>query len=252
MPTCNRLQETDNLLDLADREFYLENALRAVELLREAVEETLADIASEKGWPRASDDDLYEVAERLDEKDESGLGFMLSGYSATQHFPAKVSFGFFDMSIGDADDAQYIARSHIKLARKLAGRDACIESGHDEILTSKELWKTENLISAADMEFSNGNVMKAMETLRDAAWNTLCDIARHKGWPSNDDNDLYKVAERLANKDDSKDFILSGYSTIQGFPSKVSFGFFDMANGDDAEARYIARCFINRAQQLAN
>ena len=253
MLTSKQLRATDALLDSADWEFSQGNALNAVEMLRDAVMTTLADVAREKGWSRANDDDLYKVAERLNEKDISGLGFLLSGYSATQHFPDKVRYGFFDMSIGDAADARYIARSHVKLARKLAGCDSNVESGQkSKVLTPRQLRETENLMSSADMEFSNGNAMKAMNMLRDAASNTLSDIAEHKGWPLNSDNDLYEVAERLNHKDDSGDFLLSGYSATRGFPSKVSFGYFDMANGDDAEARYITRCFINLARQLAN
>ena len=200
MLTSEQLRATDDLLNSADREFSQGNALEAVELLRDAVMNTLADIAREKGWPHADDDDLYKVAERLSEKDVSELGFLLSGFSAAQYFPSKVQHGFFDMSIGDDADARYIARSHVKLARKLAGGEANVESGQSEALTPKQLWDTENLMSSADMEFSNGNSLKAMKILRDAASNTLCDIARYKGWPHNDDNDLYKVAEELSNK----------------------------------------------------
>ncbi len=197
MLTSKQLRATDALLDSADWEFSQGNALNAVEMLRDAVMTTLADVAREKGWSRANDDDLYKVAERLNEKDISGLGFLLSGYSATQHFPDKVRYGFFDMSIGDAADARYIARSHVNLARKLAGCDSNVESGQSKVLASSQLRETENLMSSADMEFSNGNAMKAMNMLRDAASNTLSDIAGHKGWPRASDDDLYRVAERL-------------------------------------------------------
>lgn len=252
MLTSEQLRATDDLLDSADREFYSGNALKAVELLRDAMSANLADIAREKGWRHANDSDLYKVAELLNEKDSAGLGFLLSGYSAIQYFPSKVQHGFFSMSIGDASDARYIARSHVKLALKLAGCDTEAKNGQSKVLTPKQLRETENLMNAADMEFSKGNAMEAMKTLRDAASNTLSDIAGHKGWPHNGGEDLYEIAERLNHKDNSGDFLLSGYSAIRGFPSKVGYGYFDMANGDDAEARYITRCFINLARQLAN
>ena len=251
MLTTKQLRTAEDLLDSADREFYSGNALKAVELLRDAVYKTLSDIAERKGWPRADDEDLYEVAERLNEKDDTGLGFLLSGYSATQHFPDKVRYGFFDMSIGDGADARYIARSHIKLARKLAGYDAGRENEQTDGLTPRQLRDTENLMSSADMEFSKGNELKAMKMLRDAASKTLSDIAERKGWPCKDGDDLYEAAERLSQSDDSGDFLLSAYSATQGFPSKVCFGYFDMTDGDDAEARYITRCFIDLARRLA-
>ena len=120
MLTPKQLQATDDLLDSADRKFSQGKALEAAELLRDAVMTTLADIAREKGWPHANDDDLHKVAEWLDRKDEVGLGFLLSGFSATQHFPDKVRYGFFDMDDGDDTDARYIARSYVKVARELA------------------------------------------------------------------------------------------------------------------------------------
>ncbi len=119
MLTFRQLQTTDDLLDSADREFSEGNALKAMEMLRDAVETTLTDIAREKGWPHANDDDLYKVAEWLNQKDDMGE-FLLTGYTAAYGFPDKVRYGFFDMADGDADDARYIARSYVEVARELA------------------------------------------------------------------------------------------------------------------------------------
>ncbi len=121
MLTSEQLRAADDLLDSADREFSDGNALKAMEMLRDAVVSTLTDIAQQKGWPHANDEDLYKVAEWLNQKDGVGVGFPLSGYSATQYFPEKVRYGFFDMADGDADDARYIARSYVSVARELAG-----------------------------------------------------------------------------------------------------------------------------------
>ena len=115
-----KFQTTQDLLDAADQEFAVGNALPATERLWDAVRHTLTTIAQEKGWPYADEEDLYQVAERLNELDKVGLDFLLSGYSAAQGYPDKVRYGFFDFADGDADDARKVVHCFINLARELA------------------------------------------------------------------------------------------------------------------------------------
>ena len=121
MPTREKFQTTRDLLNAADQAFAVGNALPATEWLWDAVRHTLTTIAQEKGWPYADEDDLYQVAERLNERDEVGLDFLLSGYSAAQGYPDKVRYGFFDFADGDADDVRRVVHCFINLARELSG-----------------------------------------------------------------------------------------------------------------------------------
>ena len=121
MPTREKFQTTRDLLNAADRAFAVGNALPAAEWLWDAVRHTLTTIAQEKGWPYADEEDLYQVAERLNERDEAGLDFLLSGYSAAQGYPDKVRYGFFDFADGDADDVRRVVHCFINLARELSG-----------------------------------------------------------------------------------------------------------------------------------
>ena len=122
MPMREKFQTIRDLLNAADRAFAVGNALLATERLWDAVRHTLTTIAQEKGWPYADEEDLYQVAERLNERDEVGLDFLLSGYSAAQGYPDKVRYGFFDFADGDADDVRRVVHCFINLARELSGR----------------------------------------------------------------------------------------------------------------------------------
>ena len=120
------------------------------------------------------------------------------------------------------------------------------------MLSDKQWQAIDDLLAAADREFEAGNEMKAMEALRDAVVNTLADIARAKGWPHADYGDLHDVAEWLNEKDDLGNFMSSGYSAADGFPDKVRYGFFDMADGDADDSRLIARSYVKLARELVS
>ena len=107
----------------------------------------------------------------------------------------------------------------------------------------------------AAREFEAGNAQKGADRLWDAAKRTLIDIARRKGWQvDGDDGDaMLDVAERLAAMDANEgEILLSYFSSARYYPDKVSFGFFDLEDGDGDDALRIVRGFIDEAERLAS
>ncbi len=122
MVTPTQKQKTQAYLDAADREFAAGNPLTATERLWDAVVSALSAVAERQGWPHANEDELYAVAERLNELDDDPDEFLLSGFSAALYQPDKARYGFFDMSDGCDDDARLIASAVINLIRELEQR----------------------------------------------------------------------------------------------------------------------------------
>lgn len=119
------------------------------------------------------------------------------------------------------------------------------------MITPEQSQKTQQYLAAADREFAAGNPPTATERLWDAVVCTLAAVAHHNGWPHSDDDELYAVAERLnALDDDPNEFLLSGFSAAQYQPDKVRYGFFDMNDGCDDDARIIVNAVINLVRNL--
>ena len=110
-------------------------------------------------------------------------------------------------------------------------------------------------LAVADREFEAGNAQKGADRLWEAAKHTLMDIARRKDWQiAGDDGDaMLDVAERLAAMDANEgEILLSYFSSARYYPDKVRFGFFDLQDGDGADALRIVRGFIDEAERLAS
>ncbi len=122
MITAQQKQKTQAYLDAADREFAAGDPLAATERLWDAVVCNLSAVAELHAWPHANEDELYAVAERLNELDDDPNEFILSGFSAASYQPDKVRYGFFDMNDGCDDDARLIANAVINLTQELAQR----------------------------------------------------------------------------------------------------------------------------------
>ena len=115
-----------------------------------------------------------------------------------------------------------------------------------------QLPTTQDYLAMADREFEAGNAQQGVERLWDAATHELKAVARQKGWPI-DEADLYPIAERLAAMDSQVgEALLSGFSSARYYPDKVRYGYFDLDDGDDVEARRIIRNFIDRVKRLSN
>lgn len=109
-------------------------------------------------------------------------------------------------------------------------------------------------MGVAAREFEAGNAQAGADRLWDAAKHTLVEIARRKDWQvDGDDGDaMLDVAERLAAMDANEgEILLSYFSSARYYPDKVSFGFFDLEDGDGDDALRIVRGFIDEAERLA-
>ncbi len=119
------------------------------------------------------------------------------------------------------------------------------------MITPEQIQKTQEYLAAADREFAAGNPLAATERLWDAVVCALSAVAQHNGWPHSNRDELYDVAVRLNELDDDEDEpLLSGFSAASYQPDKVRYGFFDMSDGCDDDARMIANWVIEMVREL--
>lgn len=119
------------------------------------------------------------------------------------------------------------------------------------MITTEQNQKAQEYLAAADREFAAGNPLAATERLWDAVVCTLSAVAQHNGWPHSSWEELHAVAERLNELDDDEDEpLLSGFSAASYQPDKVRYGFFDMSDGCDDDARMIANWVIGMVHEL--
>lgn len=119
------------------------------------------------------------------------------------------------------------------------------------MITPEQAQKTQQYLAAADREFAAGNPLAATERLWDAVVCTLSAVAQHNGWPHADHDELYDVAVRLTEvDDDDEEPLLSGFSSVRGGPDHVRFGYFDVTDGCDDDARLIANWVIGMIRDL--
>ena len=117
--------------------------------------------------------------------------------------------------------------------------------------TGKQLKTAQDYLDAADREFENADALAATERLREAIVHTLTSIAAKKGWP-HDDEDLYPVVKKLADRDEPEGDILVGeYLAAYHYPDKVHYGRFVWEDGDSHRMLRVVREFVARAQRLA-
>ena len=107
----------------------------------------------------------------------------------------------------------------------------------------------------AAREFEAGNAQQGANRLWDASKHALTMAARQKGWAAGDGEDwdyLHTIAERLAQLDESVgEILLSGFSSAAYYPDKVRYGYFDLDDGDDADAMRIVGNFVGLVEKLA-
>ena len=107
-------------------------------------------------------------------------------------------------------------------------------------------------LDMADREFAAGNALPGAERLWDAVALTLKTVAQDQGWPVPED-DLYPIVERLGAGDEQmSELLVSGFSSAEYYPDKVRYGYFDIADGDDIDAKRIIHNFIDLVTRAAN
>ena len=126
MITPEQNQKTHDCLAAADREFTAGNPLAATERLWDAVVCALSAVARHNGWPHSNVDELYAVAERLNELDDDEDEPLLSGFSSVEGGPDRVRFGLFAIGDGREEDAGMVAKWVIGMIRDLDAR-------HDDV-----------------------------------------------------------------------------------------------------------------------
>ena len=122
MITAEETQKTQQHLAAADREFAAGNPLAATERLWDAVACTLSAVAKHNGWPHSNRDELYAVAERLNELDEDEDEPLLSGFSSVEGGPDRVRFGLFAVDDGRDEEARLVTKWVISIVRDLDAR----------------------------------------------------------------------------------------------------------------------------------
>ena len=130
----------------------------------------------------------------------------------------------------------------------------CQQDTGGAVLSPQGLATAQIYLAVADREFEAGNAQQGVDRLWDAVKYTLREAARQKGWHMAGDewDDMLTVAEGLAELDETGgEILLSGFSSARYYPDKVRYGFFDLDDGDDVDARRIVRNFIEQVEHLA-
>ncbi len=122
MITPEQTKKTEAHLAAADREFATGNPLAATERLWDAVVCTLSAVAEHNGWTHSNHEELYAVAERLNELDDDPDEPLLSGFSSVEGGPDRVRFGLFSIGDGRDEDARMVAKWVIGMIRDLDAR----------------------------------------------------------------------------------------------------------------------------------
>ena len=122
MITAEQTQKTREYLAAADREFAAGNPLAATERLWDAVVCTLSAVAKHNGWPHSNDDELYAVAERLNELDNDEDEPLLSGFSSVEGGPDRARFGLFAIGDDRDKDARLVTKWVIGMIHDLDAR----------------------------------------------------------------------------------------------------------------------------------
>ena len=123
MITPEQTKKTQDYLAAADREFVAGNPLAATERLWDAVVCTLSAVADHNRWPHSNNEELYAVAERLNQLDDDKDEPLLSGFSAMEYQPDKVRYGFFVPEDQCADDARLMVNWVIGMVKELDARN---------------------------------------------------------------------------------------------------------------------------------
>lgn len=126
MITPEQNQKTHDYLAAADHELAAGNPLAATERLWDAVVCALSAVAQHNGWPHSNVDELYAVAERLNELDDDEDEPLLSGFSSVGGGPDRVRFGLFAIGDGRDEDARMVTKWVIGMIRDLDAR-------HDDV-----------------------------------------------------------------------------------------------------------------------
>lgn len=126
MITPEQTEKTQEYLAAADLEFAAGNPLAATERLWDAVVCTLSAVAQHNGWPHSKWDELYAVAERLNELDDDEDEPLLSGFSSVHGGPGRARFGLFDVGDGREEDSRMVTKWVIGMIRDLDAR-------HDDV-----------------------------------------------------------------------------------------------------------------------
>ena len=131
----------------------------------------------------------------------------------------------------------------------------CQPDAGGAVLPAEGLPTAQIYLAVADREFEAGNAQEGANMLWEAAKHALGEAARERGWRIDEDDPdgMLTVSERLAELLDESDgeVLLSRFSSAQYYPDKVRYGFFDLDDGDDVDARRIVGNFVAQVEQLA-
>ncbi len=131
----------------------------------------------------------------------------------------------------------------------------CQPDAGGAVLPAEGLPTAQSYLAVADREFEAGNAQEGANMLWEAAKHALGEAARERGWRIDEDDPdgMLTVSERLAELLDESDgeVLLSRFSSAQYYPDKVRYGFFDLDDGDDVDARRIVGNFVAQVEQLA-
>ena len=108
--------------------------------------------------------------------------------------------------------------------------------------TSKLNLPTEGPVAEALQQFSVHNMMRGAEILRDAAHHAVVKAAHQRGWPCENQEQVYDLLEKL---DDGLGLI-SGYMYAEGLPDTIRYRYEEIVDGDLETDCYVVNWFLER------
>ena len=95
-------------------------------------------------------------------------------------------------------------------------------------------------VAEALEQFSVHNMMLGAEILRDAAYHAVVKAAQQRGWPSETQEQVYDLLEKL---DDSLGLI-SGYMYAEGLPDKIRYRYDEITAADIETDCWVVDSFL--------
>ena len=101
-------------------------------------------------------------------------------------------------------------------------------------------------VAAARQQFAVHNMMLGAEILRDAARHAVVKAARQRGWPCENQEQVYDLLEKL---DDSLGLI-SGYMYAEGLPDKIHHRYDEIVEGEIETDCWVIDKFLEKLANL--
>ena len=223
MLTQHTAQTAQAFFEAADQHFEDEEPLLAYENLWNAAAHALTAVADARGWPTDDPQDLKSASDRL--ANEASDHHLRHQFAVAQQFRAKFNYGFVE---------RHQLADYCRLMREFVDRMLALLDGYEQVVPQspqEHAGAARDSLQSAEAAFAAGDTAAGSEHLWQAAVHAVTAVARERGWPSDDHQDVKAAADRLAAGDAA---IIAGFFAAQQFHANAAHDFMepdDVARG---------------------